>query len=424
MRGYDNLEFDFFRYGALFDGVCVALVPLPDYPIAAFRTGQRNPQVESPKWSVNIRLNPEPYRAAYRAAAAGEPVARSVFDLHLTDGQLTYVKEACDQKDTEKRFFLHIVPERADDLPQERRVRGYSDFEFDFFLNGALFDGVCVALVPLPDYPIAAFRTGQRNPQVESDLWRVNWRLNPEPYRAAYLAAAAGEPVARSVFDLYVTDGQLTYVKEECEQEDAGKRFFLHIVPEQADDLPQERREYGFDNLDFDFFLNGALFDGKCVASVPLPEYPVASIRTGQRNSQGKGDLWSAMFWLNPEPYRAAYHAAATGEPVARSVFDLYVTDGQLTYVKEECAQEDTANRFFLHIVPDRADDLPPERREHGFDNLDFDFFLNGALFGGKCVASVPLPDYPIASVRTGQFGPQGELWGAEFAPSGGMPPP
>ena len=374
-------------------------------------------------------LDLTPYHlTAYRAAAASEPVARSVFDLHLTDGQLVYVKEECDQKDTETRFFLHIAPERMDDLLQERREAGYSIFDFEFSHYGALFDGVCVARFPLPDHPITAVRTGQWNPQVESGLWSANFlwsanvRLNPEPYRAAYHAAATGEPVARSIFDLYVADGQLAYVKEECDQEDTGHRFFLHIVPDRADDLPLEQREHGFDNLDFDFFLNGALFDGKCVASAPLPEYPVVSVRTGQFGPQG--EVWSTMFWLNPERYRAAYRAAAAGEPVARSVFDLYVTDGQLAYVKEECDQEDMEHRFFLHIVPGRADDLPQKRREHGFDNLDFDFFLNGALFGGKCVASVPLPEYPIVSVRTGQFGPQGEVWRAEFALGGGMPPP
>ncbi len=404
-----------------YDRVYRAYRYAPDYP--GLRGLDLTPQNESDLWRVNWWLKSESYRAAYRAAAAGEPVARSVFDLYVTDGQLVYVKEQCDQKDAGNRFFLHIAPERTDDLLQERRKHGYDDLDFGFFRYGALFDGKCVALVPLPDYSVAAFRTGQRNPQVESDLWSAMFRLNPEPYRAAYRAAASGEPVARSVFDLYVTDGQLAYVKEECEQEDVGKRFSLHIVPERVDDLPRERRAHGFDNLDFDFFLNGALFDGKCVALVPLPDYSVAAFRTGQRNPQDESPKWSVNIRLNPEPYRAAYRAAA-GEPVARSVFDLHMTDGQLTYVKEECDQEDTGHRFFLHIVPERADDLPQERREHGFDNLDFDFFLNGALFDGKCVASVPLPDYPIASIRTGQFDPQGEVWRADFALGGGMPPP
>ena len=84
-------------------------------------------------------------------------------------------------------------------------------------------------------------------------------------------------------------------VKEPCEQEDTNAKFFLHIRPEQVADLPEERRESGFDNLDFDFFSNGALFDGKCAARVPLPEYPIASIRTGQ-HAGGAGEIWSAEF--------------------------------------------------------------------------------------------------------------------------------
>ena len=291
------------------------------------------------------------------------------------------------------------------------------------FVNPALgYDRVYRAYRYAPDYP--GLRGLDLTPQDESGLWRVNWWLNPESYRAAYRAAAAGEPVARSVFDLRLTDGEFVYVKEACDQKDTESSFFLHIVPERADDLPQERREYGFDNLDFDFFRYGALFDGKCVARVPLPDHPVAAFRTGQWNPQDESPKWSVNIRLNPEPYRAAYRAAAAGEPVARSVFDLYVTDGQLTYVKEECAQEDTGHRFLLHIIPERTDDLPQERREYGFDNLDFDFFLAGALFDGKCVATVPLPDYPIVSVRTGQFGPQGELWSAEFALGGAPPEP
>lgn len=34
----------------------------------------------------------------------------------------------------------------------------------------------------------------------------------------------------------------------------------------------------------------------------------------------------------------------------------------------------------------------------------------------GKCVAVVPLPAYPIASVRTGQYDATGQLWSVKFA--------
>ena len=233
--------------------------------------------------------------------------------------------------------------------------------------------------------------------------------------RTAYYEAIKGEPLTRSTIDLYVDDGALVYAKEQCEQSDIADRFFLHIVPERTDDLPEARREVGFDSLTFDFLLRGALFDGACAARVPLPDYAVAAIRTGQWTQDG-GVLWSAWFSLNPETYRTAYVEAVEGEPLARSTFNLYAADGALIYVKEQCEQDDITHRFFLHIVPERPDDLPEAQMEVGFDNLDFEFFFRGALFDGKCAARVPLPDYPVASVRTGQFGPGGELWSMEIA--------
>ena len=236
--------------------------------------------------------------------------------------------------------------------------------------------------------------------------------LDLTPWRTAYQAAVQGEPLARLAFDIYTADGALVYVKERCEQSDIADGFFLHIYPERTDDLPATRRANGYDKLDFYFFRWGALFDGKCAASVPLPDYPVSRIRTGQ--PPGERPLWSAQLWLNPEPYRTTYRAAVRGEPLVRSTFDLYAVGGALIYVKEQCGQGDIAHRFFLHIVPERTDDLPEGRREHGFDNLDFDFFGRGALFDGKCAARVPLPDYAVASIRTGQFiRGEGELWSA-----------
>ena len=39
-RPHNSLNFDFDRYGGIFDGKCVIRRPLPDYPIAAIETGQ------------------------------------------------------------------------------------------------------------------------------------------------------------------------------------------------------------------------------------------------------------------------------------------------------------------------------------------------------------------------------------------------
>ena len=128
---------------------------------------------------------------------------------------------------------------------------------------------------------------------------------------------------------------------------------------------------------------------------------------------------YPGLRYLDLSPRRTAYHDALADSPLARSMFDVYAADGYLVYVKEQCGQSDIAHLFFLHVDPERTDDLPEERRQVGFDNLDFDFFLRGALFDGKCAARIPLPDYPIApiaAIRTGQFGPGGELWSAEFS--------
>ncbi len=411
-QGYEWFGLYFHRSGAFVDGGCVAFFPLPDYPIASIRTGQ---SIEGGgEWRAGFALNAEPYRAAYEAAVSGEPVARGAFDVYLSDGALVYVKEPCEQGDTDAKFFLHITPEQVADLPEERRESGFDNLDFDFFPNGALFDGRCAARVPLPDYAVASIRTGQAA-EGGRESWRAEFALNAEPYRAAYQAAVSGEPLARGAFDVYLANGALVYVKEPCEQEDVHARFFLHIVPERVGDLPEERRARVFDNLDFDFFSNGALFEGSCAARVPLPDYAIASIRTGQY-AGGAGELWRAEFALNAEPYRLAYEAAVSGEPLARRAFDVYLADEALVYVKEPCAPSDTAAKVFLHIAPEQVADLPEQRRGSGFDNLDFEFFLYGALFDGKCAARVPLPEYPIASIRTGQHaGGSGEIWRAEF---------
>ena len=84
-------------------------------------------------------------------------------------------------------------------------------------------------------------------------------------------------------------------------------------------------------------------------------------------------------------------------------------------YVKEDCGAADTEARFFLHVFPADAEDLPPHRRQHGYDNLDFSFGWRGAHFDGRCMTQEPLPDYSIVRLQTGQFVlGQGHLWRAE----------
>ena len=111
-----------------------------------------------------------------------------------------------------------------------------------------------------------------------------------------------------------------------------------------------------------------------------------------------------------------AYRAITDTQPIVRSNFDLHLIDNTLHYVRDTCRPDDIQARFFLHIVPHDTNDLPQHRQQYGFDNLDFAFYEHGVRFDGKCLASVPLPDYPIARINTGQWIPgEGKLWEGEF---------
>ena len=123
-----------------------------------------------------------------------------------------------------------------------------------------------------------------------------------------------------------------------------------------------------------------------------------------------------------------ALAAGALGEPAARAAYDVYLVGAELVYRKEPCRPEDTGARFFLHLFPAVAADLPASRRQYGFDNLDFDFAEHGVFTpGGACLAVVTLPGYAggIDRIRTGQWiRGQGQLWIVEFPAAQGPAAP
>ena len=88
----------------------------------------------------------------------------------------------------------------------------------------------------------------------------------------------------------------------------------------------------------------------------------------------------------------------------------VYYTDSRGNRVKAMTApslpvqpSSVTDIRFFLHLIPVDVGDLPDHRKQHGFDNLDF-YFNNYELpLTERPVAVRDLPDYAIASARTGQ---------------------
>ena len=118
-----------------------------------------------------------------------------------------------------------------------------------------------------------------------------------------------GRLAANSEFDVYAASASdspisggrrtLVYVREPCAEEDVSSRFFLHLNPVDRNDLPEERRKFGFDNLNFHFAHWGSRRDGRCIAVRPLPDYPIDSVATGQFT--GRGEVWKAEFALDGE---------------------------------------------------------------------------------------------------------------------------
>ena len=89
-------------------------------------------------------------------------VIRSDWDVYLVENSLIYKKEQCIPEDTEPTFFLHLTPVDMSDLPIHRKQYGFDNLDFAFGNHRLPIEGeVCTAVRELPDYGIAAIRTGQ-----------------------------------------------------------------------------------------------------------------------------------------------------------------------------------------------------------------------------------------------------------------------
>ena len=362
------------------------------------------------------------YREIYRQAIAGEPIIRADYAVYLDGKRLTFIKENCPPAAPDAWFGVRIFPHSPENLPPHLWRRGSY---VPLGSHGVRLDGRCLAVIQLPDYArgdliLTQRRLGNFRPR-GLPVWAELYSLS-RPGLGELIADYRGkEPQfdanAFAVFlDQAAGRNRLLYAKKNCALTEYETRITLHIYPVDLAALPAGQRDSGFDNRDFlpDFY--GGRPGGECIAIVPLPDYPIAALRTGQA-----GD-WEVNLYPPAERdyLRAVYADLADIQPAVRGVFDLYLQDNRLVYLRETCAAVDTAAAFFLHIIPADVADLPAERRPAGFANQDFVFERWGGSFDGKCVAAVRLPDYPIQTIRAGQHIPgQGEVWAAELAVGG-----
>ena len=359
------------------------------------------------------------YAELYRQAVAGEPIIRADYNVYLEGRRLTFVRENCTPESRDAWFGVKLFPHDPERLPPAARSRrSYAIFDHYRVRLGA----VCLAVIQLPataagDLILQQRKVGQYGP-AGLPLWAELYSLSRPGLReliADY--RQKNPPAAANAFAVFIDrqDGRhrLLYVKTDCAPAEYQTPVTLHIHPERLADLPFYLWQGGVDNRDFALDAYGGRPGGECIAVVPLPDYPIAAIHTGQ------ADRWAVNLHPTTDPayLRETYATLSDRQPDRRAAFDLYWQDNRLIYRRETCAEADTAANFFLHILPVDRDDLPAERREAGFANLDFAFDQRGGHFAGRCVAVIFLPHYPIEAIRTGQHIPgQGEVWAVELA--------
>ena len=247
------------------------------------------------------------------------------------------------------------------------------------------------------------------------------WRRTYETLRSG----GFGDPVVRSVFDIYSDGESLYYWKESCAPADVAEAFRLRLRPSPSEGAEGAPVSAAFDDRPFEdrpfrFSDYGAVVDGACVAVAPGSLHDFDEASTGQ-GVPGAGRAWSAA--LSPdalkrrvyEPIYERMASGAAGEARARSEFEVYLDGNQVLYHRESCSPADTEARFFLHFYAD-ASVLPEDRARYGFANRDFWFADEGWRFDGRCVARVALPEHPVSRIATGQYIVGGEgLWRAEI---------
>ena len=246
---------------------------------------------------------------------------------------------------------------------------------------------------------------------VQPDILKMLAPPGSEDGRGA-VGASEADLIIRSRYDVYLHGNRLIYGNQRCVWEDEYDTRFPLVVYSLASENGTPER----DTLDFEWHENFWKNNGICVAERRLPNKDIVGIQTGQVDPDGNF-LWEAERWFEEKRrWFDGYLSSATfGEPVARGVFDIYLGRGNLFFVKEPCGPEDTEHRFFVHLIPTDVNDLPYHRKQHVFDNLDFDFQWHDLRVGGRCMAVRALPEYDIVKIRVGQYEEGNKFWTTEI---------
>lgn len=160
-RWYEN------HFIALFDNRCLIKAWLPKWRTTTVWTGQITGLTNL--WEAKFHLDTKRFEYAFRQARDGRPSVRGWFDVYWTRTReaqraVTYIREPCSDEDVRARFFLHQITAAG------HRPAGNDDMDFDFDSRGAMTDGRCVVVAPVPS-GVLRVRTGQFN--ATGPLWEA-----------------------------------------------------------------------------------------------------------------------------------------------------------------------------------------------------------------------------------------------------------
>ena len=235
------------------------------------------------------RSTPERLRTQYGMSTSGEAEYREGLEYLLArypDATL-YVRARTGDS-TLRRNRLILPAAARDRIVTALEAGGGAP---DFFLSSVSF-----SRSPLPPPSLGVLHARRIYGNTVLTVKAVDLSLADEETaaaaRAAYRAAAAGEPLFRSAaFDLHLDGRTLTWVIESCRPEDAPRWLLLEVVPVDSDDLQRSDREFRFNEF-------GVRFDGRCLARRVLPDFPIRALRVGAR-AGGVAQQWEATIDLS-----------------------------------------------------------------------------------------------------------------------------
>ena len=201
-------------------------------------------------------------------------------------------------------------------------------------------------------------------------------------------------------YDVYFDGYKLVFVKDDCHADGPRGALRVRMTPVAAHILPRNKSYFRQARRTWLRHEEGR----QCVAMSLLPLlYRVSHIQVSQQDGAA-GVLWSGEIFIDRIAFEKTLEEmiAAAGGPVIESDMDVHIHGRRIFYVSDDCAGTDGRTPFFLHVTPMHEGDLPADRREAGYDNLDF--HEAGVTLGERCVVRWQLPEYPIRRIRTGQY--------------------